>query len=390
MLINALGIGIFMGLRAMVARFIGAKDNNTAVHVAQQAFVLALIFSIVMVFVGIFLSESILKLLGTPPGVIAIGEPYLRIELVGQTTALFRIITDSSMQAAGDSRNPMKIALFYRTLHFALCPLLIFGWGFIPGFGVNGAAYTGVASQGIGMFIGLWLLISGRTRIRFTFGGFRLDFSVMWRLIKIGIPAALMGLQSQLGTLILVRVITSFGTLALAAYTIAQRLDIMLLMPIWGLGMGAGVLVGQNLGAGQPQRAEKSGWIALGISEIFLVAFAIFLAIWPEPIIRIFSSDPSLTEVAAPFLRIAAVSFAIYGFTNVIQSCINGAGDTVFPLIISAVSVWAIQVPLSIFLSNIDSLNIYGVRWAIAASTILASIALFIYFRAGRWKKKNV
>ncbi len=390
MLINALGGAVFIGLRAMVARFIGNKDKKTAVHVAQQAFVLALIFSIIILLIGIFSSEAILKLLGLSPNIIAIGEPYLRIELVGMAASSFRILTDSTMQASGDSRNPMKIAIFYRALHLALCPLLIFGWKFIPGLGVNGAAYTGVVTQSVGTLTGFWLLTTGRTRIRFNFRGFRLDFSIIGRLIRIGIPSALTMLQSQFGTLILLRVISSFGTIALAAFTLGQRIDLMLLMPLWGLGLGAGVLVGQNLGAGQPLRAEKSGWIALGISELVLVAFSIFLAVWPELIVRVFSSDPSMIEVAAPYLRIAAISYAFFGFTNVIQSCVTGAGDTVFPLIVSLLSVWIIQVPLSIFLSRIDSLNIYGVRWAIATSTILTSIALLIYFRAGRWKKKKV
>ena len=144
------------------------------------------------------------------------------------------------------------------------------------------------------------------------------------------------------------------------------------------------------MGAGQPQRAEKSGWIALCLGESVMLAFALFLAIWPDLLSRIFTSDLSLIAVLAPYLRIVALACVFYGLAYIIENCIVGAGDTLFPFILSLISVWVIQVPLSIFLSRIDTINIFGVRWAIAAGTILSAVVLVIYFRTGRWKKKRV
>jgi putative MATE family efflux protein len=389
MLVNGLMMGLFTGLRSMVSRAIGAKDKQGAIHVARQAFVISLAMGIVLAAMGIFLDEWMLSLLGVDPEIVSLGSGYMRIQFIGMVAMSMRFLTDGMMQASGDTMTPMKLAIVFRVVHIALSPILIFGWWIFPRMGLDGAAITSVISQSVGTGLGFWILMSGRSRLKLTFSGFRFDFKIIWRLITIGIPSSIMGMQMQFGQLVLTRVVVPFGTIAVAAHSLCQRIDMSLAMPLLGLGVGAGVLVGQNLGARQPQRAEKSAWIATGISEAVLFIIAIVILIKPDLIIRIFSSDAELMSVADTYIRIAAMGYAVSSFTMVLQSCISSAGDTMPPMLISLVSVWVVQVPLSIVLSQTD-MGVFGVRWAIAGGALLSAIAYIVYFRMGRWKLKRL
>ncbi len=389
-LVNSLTMGLYQGLRAMVARYIGAGNPKEANLVAQQAMVISLAYSITMALIGHFFAESIMRIMGVGPEIVALGGSYMRINFIGMVTMSFRNMTESMMQASGDSRTPMWIAVFFRLVHIAVCPLLVFGLWIFPKMGVNGAATTAVFSQGIGAGLGLWFLLSGRTRLHLSFSHFRIDFSVIWRLLKVGIPASVTAMQRTLGNLVLVWIISPFGTLAVAAHTLNQRVEMFLQMPAMGVGQAAGVLAGQNLGAQQPERAEKTGWIAGGLlSGVFVVVSAAVL-IWAEYIVRIFDSDPELVVIASLFLRIACANWIVMGLTNVFQQCVNGAGDTMVPMIIMIVNMWLMQIPLSYFLSRVPGLGVYGVRWGIVAGTVVAAVLYTIYFSMGRWKYKRV
>ena len=390
MLANALMMGLFTGLRAMIARFVGSGDTQEANHVAQQAIIISLVISIVMAGIGIIFAEPILVLLGVSPDVVSEGAPYLRINFIGMITMSFQRITESTMQASGDSVRPMWVTVFYRLFHIALCPFLVFGWWFFPRLGVSGAAITSVFSQGLGTAIGLWFLCSGRTRLRLTFNHFRIDFNMIWRLLKIGLPASMTAMERNLGNLILMFFMTPFGTLAVAGHTLGQRVEMFLLMPAMSLGQGAGILVGQNLGAGQPQRAERTCWSAAGFLAGVTAVASIMVFIFAESIIHIFSSDPDLVKLGADFLRIATVGYLVLGVTAVFQQSINTAGDTMIPMAIMLLNMWLIQVPLAYFLPSITGLGVYGVRWAIVAGGVTAMVVYIIYFLTGRWKRKKV
>jgi Na+-driven multidrug efflux pump len=175
-----------------------------------------------------------------------------------------------------------------------------------------------------------------------------------------------------------------------AAHTLAQRWDMILMMPLMGLGMSAGVLVGQNLGALQPQRAEKNGWVAMALSEGLMLLFSLGMYLGVTGAVRVFSSDPALDEIAASYLRIATAGYLVVAFSMVLQQCIAGAGDTLPPMIISIINIWVIQVPLSFLLTSIDSIGFFGVRWAMVISSTLGAIAYVIYYRSGRWKRRRV
>jgi putative MATE family efflux protein len=390
MLVQAALMGLFMGLRAMVARAIGAGDEDSANRIAQQAVVVGTASSVILAIIGIFFAEGILALVGLTPEVIDLGAAYLRIQFIGMIAMSFRMMTDGTMQASGDTMTPMKIAFVFRMLHIALSPFLIFGWWIFPRLGVRGAALTNVISQSLGTGIGFWILMTGRSRLRLSFRRFRLDPGITWRMIRVGLPASVMGMQANLGQFILMSVVAPFGTLAVAAHSLNQRIENIIFMPSWGLGVAAGVLVGQNLGAKEPARAQKTGWLAAGMVEGFILLCSAAILIWAEVFVRIFSSDPGVVSIGATFLRIATAGYMVMGLAVVLQQCISGSGDTMPPMLVSISTMWLIQLPLAYFLSRFTGLEVYGVRWAIVGGMVAGAIAYTLYFRFGRWKRKVV
>jgi len=383
-------MGLTTGMRALIARFIGAKDMEPANRVAQQAIVVSMIYSIIIAIVGVFYSEEIVSLVTKDADIISVGAAYLRIQFVGGATMSFRMMMDSIMQASGDAMNPMQIAIVFRIFHIILCPFMIFGWWIFPELGVRGAAYTSVISQSLGVALGLRVLFGARSRLHLTFKGFRFDFNIIWRIVRIGFPALISGIQRNLNQFILQRFLAPFGTIVLAAHTISQRLEMLIMMPAMAIGMGAGVLAGQNLGAKQPERAEKSAWFAVVLVEVFAISAGLLLFIWTTPVIRIFNNDPTLDETATQFLHIAIVGWLFIGFMFVLMNSLQGVGDTVPTMIISIITTWFITIPFAYFLPKWTNWGVIGIRWAMTASTVVGGVANIIYFRTGKWKTRMV
>jgi putative MATE family efflux protein len=386
-LVNSLLMGLFAGLRAMVARFVGAGDNESASRAAEQAITVSAIFSVIMALIGIFFARQILDIFGVSAAVVDQGTPYLRIQFIGMVAMGLVMMGSSTMQASGDTINPMKISVIYRILHVVLCPFLVFGWWIFPKMGVSGAAMTSVVSQTLGGAIGLWFLFSGRTRLRLTFKGFRFDTKLLWRIVKIGIPASINGMERSVVSLVMMWFIKPYGTLAIAAHTIMTRVEMVVLMPGMGFGQASGVLAGQNMGANHPERAEKSGWLGVAMFEVFMVLSAVVIFLWAPGIVRIFNSEAGVVEIGSAFMKIAAVGYFFMGFAAVLADCLNGVGDTVIPMATSLITMWAVQVPLAYFLPNWTGLGVIAVRWAMAAALAMRAITYAIYFRAGRWKR---
>ncbi|MEK7353450.1 MAG: MATE family efflux transporter, partial [Chloroflexota bacterium] len=307
-LVGAFRMGLQTGTRAIVARAIGADNDGEANHAAQQSLVVTVLFSIVMAAIGVFFSRQMLLLLGLEADVIGEGADYLRIQLIGMVTTSFQMLSQSLMQPAGDAVTPMKISIWTRLFHVALSPFLIFGWWIFPRLGVSGAALTGIISQGIAGAWGMWILYSGRTRMRLTMRGFHFDWKMIWRITRIGIPASIQGMERTSATLLVTWFVIPFGTLAVAAHSLLDRVGNFVRMPAMAMGNAAGVLAGQNLGAKQPDRAEKTGWLAVGLftGGMFFVSTIIWF--WPEAIIHLFNTQPGLVKIGANFLRIEIVS----------------------------------------------------------------------------------
>jgi putative MATE family efflux protein len=388
--IMSMDFGFIIGMRAMVARHVGAGDIAGANYIAAQAFILSVIWGALIAGTGFLLAEPILKMFGVEPQVITEGTAFLRVMFAGWVTMEVLVMGLYVIQASGDTITPLKIEFSIRTVHVALCPLLVLGlWGF-PKLGVRGAAFSNVISQILGAGLGLWLLFRGHTRLRLNLRHFRFSPSIIWRIIKIGGPALFMNLQRSFGDIALVMFIVPFGTLAVAAHSLASRVDMFLSLPGIALGSGAGVLVGQNLGAHQPERAEKGAWLAVGFVEAFMVTCSIVILLWAENIVGIFTTEASLIRLGSSFLRIATGGYLILALVFVLQSCIAGAGDTIPNMIINMGMIWAVQLPLAFLLSRVTGLGIFGVRWAIVASIFSGTIAYVTYFRLGRWKAKKV
>jgi putative MATE family efflux protein len=390
MVVNSARMGLTTGTRAMIARFFGGGDIRGSNHVAQQAFIISAAFSIIMAVIGIALAEVIMRIMGVEPDVVSEGAAYMRIMFIGSVAMSFRMMGEGIMQASGDAQTPMRIAVFFRLFHVALCPFLIFGWWIFPRLGVSGAALTNVISQSLGVGLSLWVLFSGRSRLRLTLKGLSLDRSIIWRIVKIGIPASITGIERSFANLVLVWFIVPFGTFAVAAHTVVQRASQFLYMPSQGFGQAAGVLAGQNLGAGQPGRAERTGWLAAGVFTSIMLVSSVVVFLWAENIVRIFNSEPDLVEIASTFLRIEIVSYLVFGLVVVLSQCLNGVGDTAIPMITTLLTMWLVQVPLAYFLPRITGLGVYGVRWAIVTAIVMRAIIYTAYFRSGRWKRKKV
>jgi putative MATE family efflux protein len=390
MLIMSLDFGLIMGARAIVARYIGAGDIRTANHVAAQALILGTAWGLLMTVLGISLAKPVMSLFGLESSVIADGVAYIRITFAGWVVMDIMVVILYIVQSSGDAIRPMIIEVLARVIHVALCPFLVLGLWVFPHMGVSGAALASVIAQAAGAGLALWLLFGGGTRLHVTRKDFRLDLDIMVRILKIGFPALVTNLQRSFSAVVITWLMAPFGTMAMAAHSLFSRVEMFIMMPGFGLGMGAGVLVGQNLGAGQPARAEKSAWLASGILEGLMIVCSAVTLLWADGIISIFTADPALIEMGATFLRIGTAGFMVLAFTSVLQGCFSGAGDTIPNLIIGIISSWVVLIPLALLLSRVSSLGVLGIRWALVISIAAQTVIYIAYFRLGKWKTKKV
>ena len=428
MLVNSARMGLTTGTRAMIARFVGAGNTEGANNVAQQAFVVSTAFSIFMAVIGIILAEPIMRVFGLEEDVVVEGAAYMRIMFVGSVAMSFRMMGESVMQASGDAMTPMLASVIFRVLHLILCPFLVLGWWIFPHMGVSGAALTNVFSQGLGAAVGLWALFAGRSigfnfagwrqravssdygivgrafgflaiwrlvklgssRLTMTLRNFSFNRSIIWRIVRIGIPSSITGIERSFANLLLVVFVSPFGTTAVTAHSLIQRVAQFANMAGMGLGQAAGVLAGQNLGAKQPGRAERTGWIAAGLFSVLMVVTSIMVFFWAEEIIGVFSSEPATRTLGGEFLRIEIVSFMVFGLVMVLTQCLNGVGDTWIPMFTTLLTMWLVQVPMAYFLPKYTSIGVYGVRWGIVSAIVLRAVIYTAYFKTGRWKRKKV
>ena len=390
MVVNSLQMGLFTGTTALIARFVGASDETNANRVAQQAFVIGTGISVILAFIGIFLSRPILIALGVEPDVAAQGTAYMQIQLVGMVTMVAILAGQSIMNASGDTRATMKISVGYRLFHIVLCPTLIFGPWIFPEMGVQGAALSNVISQAAGGGFALWILFTGRTRLRVTLKHFHFDRNLIWRTVKIGIPASITQVERSFSELILVRLIIPFGTFSVAAHSIAQRVDQFIMVPCAGLGTSAGVLAGQNLGANQPNRASRTGWLAAGLASILTVAFVVFIWFWSDDLVNIFTPDLKVIEIGSMFLRIQIPGYILWGMVIAFSMCLNGTGDTMITMITNLTTMWGISITLAYILSRYTNLEVNGIRWAMVAGILVRAVIYTVYFNTGRWQRKRV
>lgn len=387
-IIYSLSSVISTGVVAMVSRFVGAKDEASASYVSEQAIFFSVLSALALSSVGILTAKQVFLLMGTEPEVTNLGAIYLRITYAG-TIFFFLIDTFGAVfRASGDTKTPLRVALFTVGLNIILDPILIFGWLGFPELGTTGAALATFISQGIGTLIFFVLLKRKSLKFQLRLKP-KLDFSMIFRLIKIGIPTSVSGILFSVVYLFINKITASFGTEAIAALGIGNRVESVSYLTCFGFSIASSTLVGQNLGAKKPQRAEKSAWTTVGIVVLITGFISLMFLAFPKYISSFFISDPKVINIAIGYLRILALSQVFMGLEIVLEGSFAGAGNTVPPMIVS-VPGSVIRIPLAYLLAFPLGAGVNGVWWSITLTSIVKGTALALWFKKGGWKKKKI
>jgi len=389
-LLSPLLMGLSVGTIALVSRATGARQYEEANRAAGQSIMIALVLGGLSAIVGLFFSGSVLGMLQPPPDVVAEGAAYLRIALVGGFTVFVLFIGNSALQGAGDAVTPMWIMGVANLLNLILDPLLIFGPGPLPALGVRGAAVATVTAQAVAATLAVRFLFSGRTPLHVRFSQWRFEPRLAWRILRIGIPGAGQMLARSLMSAVMMTLVAICGTAAVAAYGIGMRFHMIMLMPAFALGGAAATLVGQALGAGKPERASRAAWMATGIDVCIMGTGAVVMMALAPALIGFFNDDPEVVRVGVRYLRTVSPFYIFTAAGIVFGRSLNGAGDSVSPMVITVVTLWGVQVPLAIVLSRIWEPATSGIWWAIALAMMLNGLLLTAWFQTGRWKHKRV
>jgi putative MATE family efflux protein len=389
-IVFGIALGISMATTAMVARRIGEKDGEGAASAAVQAIALGLLVSLVTGVPGALAARRLLVLMGAPASVADTGWGYTAWMLGGNVTIVMLFLVNAIFRGAGDAAGAMRALWLANLVNIVLDPCLIFGLGPFPEWGVTGDAVATNIGRATGVVYQLWRLGAGGGRLVVARRHLRLDPAVMLRLLRLslgGIGQFLVATASWLG---LVRILTPFGSEALAGYTIALRIIVVAILPSWGLGNAAATLVGQNLGAGRPDRAERSVWLTGLCNMAFLAGVALVFVAFAEPLIRLFTEDPEVVAVGAGCLRLISYGYVFYAWGMVVVQALNGAGDTATPTYINLCCYWLFQIPLAWGLARTAGLGPRGVFLAITIAESLIALVGVLYFRRGRWKTRVV
>ena len=389
-IVYAVSMGLAMGVGAVVARRTGAKDARGAGRAAVQAVLLGFGLAVVVGTVGGLLAPRLLELLGASPAVLATGTGFTRIMLGGCATIVLLFMINAAFRGAGDASITLRTLWLANGINILLGPILVFGLGPAPRLGVNGAALATNIGRGIGVLYQLWMLSRGGGRLvirheHLTFDGETLR--TIFRIARSGVVQMLIGMTSWIG---LVRILAAFGSSALAGYTIAMRVVMFMLLPSWGLGNAAATLVGQNLGAGNPARAEQAVWRAALYNCVFLGTIGLLLVPLAPQVVRLFTADLAVVEQGGTCLRIVAAGFAFYAYGMVVSQAFNGAGDTRTPTWINLGCFWLGELPVALLLSRAFDLGPSGVYIAITLAFSSMAVVSIVLFRRGRWKVVKV
>ena len=390
MLIHPMLMGLSTGTVALVARAVGAGRLDDAGAAAGQSLFLSLILGGASAAVGWVVAEPLLLLMGAEAVVAAGGAVYLRICLLGSFTLYLLFIGNAALQGAGDAHTPMYVMALSNALNIALDPLFIFGIGPFPRMGLAGAALATVLSQAVAAALAMVVLLGGSGKLHAHWRYWKPNLPLSWRLLKIGIPGSGQMLSRSLMNAVLMWIVATCGTAAVAAYGIGMRFHFIILMPAFALGGAAATMMGQNLGAGKPERARRAVWTAACLDGVFMLGAGAALMILARPLIGAFNADPDVIATGARYLRVVSPFYLFAGFGIVLGRGLNGAGDTLGPMLITVLSLWGLQVPLALGLSRALQPATEGIWWAIAASFVAQSLAVIAWFEAGRWRGQRV
>src|SRR5215470_12526 len=389
-LVFAVGLGLSLSTTAMVARRIGEKDPKAAAVAGVQAIILGLTVSLLVGLPCLFFAPNLLRLMGASPQIVQFGSGYARIALGGGGAILLLFLNNAIFRGAGDAAIAMRLLWVSNIINLILDPCLIFGWGPFPKLGVTGAALATFTGRSIGVMYQFYRLLKGTDRIRVLVRQIRVQFDVLWRLMRVSFTGILQFAIAHTSWIGLVRIVSTFGAAALAGYTIAIRVVIFVILPSWGMSNAAATLVGQNLGAGKPDRAEAAVWRTGLYNMLFLGSVGVFFVVFAEPVIRLFISDPAVVPLGASCLRILSYGNLGYAYFMVMMQAFNGAGDTITPTVVNFFGFWLLEIPLAYVLAKPFGMKSNGVFFSIAIAESAMAAASAILFKQGKWRTKKI
>jgi len=389
-LVFVIAMGLSIGATALVARRMGEKDEQAAGLVAVQAIVIGLAVSATVAIFGYFFAPNLLHIMGGSASVVKLGSGYTRMIFSGSATIFLLFLINAVFRGAGDAAIAMRVLWLANIVNICLNPCLIFGLGPFPRLGVTGSAVGTTIGRGIGVLLQLWVLTSGRGRLAVHASQLRVDLLVLWRLIRLSLNAMFQYLVQMASWIGMVRIIASFGSDATAAYTVAFKVIIFAILPSWGMSNAAATLVGQNLGARKPGRAESSVWRTSLYNMLFLGIIGALFIVFARQIIGIFTSDPAVAPLAVSALRLFSCGNISYSYGMVITAAFNGAGDTATPTVLNLICFWLCQIPLAWALAFHTGLGPNGVYVAVVISDSLLAALGILLFRRGKWKQVTV
>ncbi|MEL6972620.1 MAG: MATE family efflux transporter, partial [Bacteroidota bacterium] len=379
-LVYSVAIGISTAPVAMIARYIGEKNEEGASRVAKQAMYMAIGVSIALGIPGVIYADDILRMMGGSDQLIESGVNYTRILFGSNVVIMLLFLLNGIFRGAGDAAYAMRALWLANGINIILDPIFIHGLGPIPAMGVTGAAVATTIGRGIGVAYQLYILFGGRGTIKLRAGGWRLDWGILKRLGRIASSGAMQYLIASASWIFLMRIVSHFGSEAVAGYTIAIRLIIFTLLPAWGLSNATATLVGQNLGAKEPDRAVRSVNIAALMAGVFLGIISIFYFLFAPEFIRFFDDTPAVVEAGVAALQVFAVGYVLYGFGMIYSQAFNGAGDTRTPMIINIISFWITELPLGYFLGLHLGMGVAGVTWSVIAGETMLTVLAYVLF----------
>ena len=389
-LVYVVAIGLSLATTAMVARRIGEKDGRGAADAAVQAIALGILIALILGSVSAFAAPHLLRLMGATEEVISVGLGYTRWMFGGMLTILLFFLINAAFRGAGDASSAMRALWFANVINLILDPCLIFGLGPFPELGLTGAAVATNIGRGCGVLYQVSILRSKRGRLIVRRSDLRIRAGVALNLLRVALGGMSQALVPNISWIGLIRMLAVYGSDALAGYVIAMRIVVFALLPAFGLSTAAATLVGQNLGAGEPERAERSVWMTGLCNMVFLGSVTILFLFLPESLVAIFTNDPKVVPTAVNCLRIVSYGYVFYAWEMVVIQAFNGAGDTFTPTMINIFCFWLFQLPLAFILGQTLEIGPSGVFWAIAVSYSLSAVVGMVLFRRGHWKTRQI
>ncbi|MFQ5547921.1 MAG: MATE family efflux transporter [Woeseia sp.] len=386
----AVAIGLGMGVTAMVSRRIGAKDPDAAATVTGQAIWVGAVLAIAIGVAGVIYAADLLRVMGASDSVVDVGKGFTAVLLGGSASILYLFLLNAAFRGAGDAPIALRSLALSNAINIVLDPCLIFGLGPFPELGVTGAAVATTIGRGIGVVYLLYSLFEMRGRLRLSVRHLAIVPPIIVRMVRISIGGVGQFLIATASWIAIMRIVALWGSAPIAAYTIALRLIEFALLPAWGLGNACATLVGQNLGAGKPDRAEKSVWRAAHYNAVFMTVLGLVLIALAPQVVGWFSSEPDVLRFGTSCLRILGIGYPMYAVGMIIIQAMNGAGDTYTPSVLNFICFWVVQIPLAYWLAASVDLGPNGVFLSIVISESVLTILGVLTFRRGGWKTQTV